>query len=108
MDHVVCSHCHQDVAPSAPRSLWKLGTVFFWVVAMVTATVFSLLLGLNLVLVPLWLPIGLAVGVAARRAATATCPVCGEELSGREMASARLPRRREAGRAAVYGRPVHA
>jgi hypothetical protein len=78
---MICRACKSDVSPSPPRAIGKVVTLGYWVAAMATSTVFSLLLGLNVVLVPLWLAIGMAVGVAARRASTWTCPRCKEEMA---------------------------
>lgn len=77
----VCPSCKDTVEPVPPKSAWKVATVLFWIAAMVTAVGFSLLLGLNVVLVPAWLLIGMSVGVAARRASEWTCPTCAYELA---------------------------
>jgi hypothetical protein len=76
-----CTSCKSDVVPRGPRTLWKVVTVALWVGALATSLMFSLLLGLNIVLVPLWLGIGMSVGVAARRMSSWTCPECGNELA---------------------------
>lgn len=60
----------------------KLGLVAFYVASLVVATLFSLLLGLNIVLVPVAVAVGLSVGTAARRASTWSCPQCKEEMTG--------------------------
>lgn len=76
-----CSSCKSDVVPVKPRTRWKILTVAFWIGALATSLVFSLLLGLNIVLVPLWLVNGMAVGIAARRLASYSCPVCHAEMA---------------------------
>lgn len=86
-----CHTCKAAVEPVAPRTIWKIGVVGFWFAAMLTATVFSLLLGLNIVLVPLWFAIGASVGVAARRASTWTCPRCHEEMAEPVAGTPSLP-----------------
>jgi len=59
----------------------KLSLVAFYVASLVVATIFSLLLGLNIVLVPVAIAVGCSVGVAARRASTWSCPQCKEEMT---------------------------
>jgi predicted RNA-binding Zn-ribbon protein involved in translation (DUF1610 family) len=82
MQRTVCTSCKHRVEPTAPRSAWKVASVFFWVAALATGSLFAGLFGLNLVLVPMWLGIAMAVGVAARRASSWTCPECSEALDG--------------------------
>jgi hypothetical protein len=89
-----CSSCKSDVVPVRPRTLWKVLTVVFWVAALATSLVFSLLLGLNIVLVPLWLLNGMAVGVAARRMSASTCPLCNAELAQPVQEPTDVPDRR--------------
>jgi hypothetical protein len=62
-----CASCKSDVVPDKPRTVWKLLTVAFWIGALATSLVFSLLLGL--------------VGIAARRMSSATCPACKAEMA---------------------------
>ncbi len=81
MASVICKACKEQVSPRAPRTAWKIATLLFWLAALATSLVFSLLLGLNVLLVPAWLGIGMAVGVAARRAAAWSCPACSAELT---------------------------
>ena len=76
-----CRSCKTDVTPVAPKTMAKIVTVGFWVAAMAISTIFSLLLGLNIVLVPVAVAIGLAVGTSARRASTWSCPQCKEEMA---------------------------
>ena len=52
-----------------------------WIGALVTAVCFSIPIGLNLVLLPMWLAIGMGVGCSAARASSWTCPVCRTELA---------------------------
>lgn len=59
----------------------KLSLVGFYVASLVVATIFSLLLGLNIVLVPVAVAVGLSVGTAARRASTWSCPQCKQEMA---------------------------
>jgi hypothetical protein len=59
----------------------KVSLVAFYVASLTVALCFSLLLGLNIVLVPVAIAVGCSVGVAARRANTWSCPQCKEELS---------------------------
>jgi hypothetical protein len=75
-----CKSCKADVTPVPPRTMAKLGLVGFYVASLVVATLFSLLLGLNIVLVPVAIAVGLSVGVAARRASEWSCPQCKEEM----------------------------
>ena len=58
----------------------KLSLVAFYVASLAVALVFSLLLGLNIVLVPVAIAVGCSVGVAARRASEWSCPQCKEEM----------------------------
>ncbi len=76
-----CSACKSNVTPVPPRTMAKLSLVAFYVAAMAVSTVFSLLLGLNVVLVPIAIAVGGAVGVAARRANSWSCPQCKEEMA---------------------------
>ena len=75
-----CHACRCHVSPKAPRTIWKVLTVFFWVGALSIAMIFSLLLGLNLVLAPAAIFVGMAVGTAARRLSSWTCPRCDAEM----------------------------
>lgn len=84
MSEVRCPSCRIPVEPIPPKTKWKIACAVFWICAMVTSTVFSLLLGLNVILVPLWFGIGAAVGVAAERASCWTCPVCGDQVAAPE------------------------
>jgi hypothetical protein len=59
----------------------KLSLVGFYVASLAVALMFSLLLGLNIVLVPVVVAIGCSVGVAARRASSWSCPQCKEEMA---------------------------
>ena len=76
-----CSACKSDVTPIPPRTMAKLSLVGFYVASMVVSTIFSLLLGLNIVLVPVAIAVGWSVGVAARRANAWSCPECKEEMT---------------------------
>jgi hypothetical protein len=76
-----CSSCKSDVTPVPPGTLAKLSLVGFYVASMLVSTVFSLLLGLNVILVPVAIAVGTSVGVAARRASSWTCPECKEEMA---------------------------
>lgn len=76
-----CSSCKSNVTPVPPRTMAKLSLVGFYVAAMVVSTIFSLLLGLNVLLVPVAIAVGGAVGVAARRANSWSCPQCKEEMA---------------------------
>ena len=76
-----CSACKSDVSPTPPRTIAKLSLVAFYVASMAVSTIFSLLLGLNIVLVPVAIAVGFSVGVAARRANAWSCPKCKEEMS---------------------------
>lgn len=80
MDHLRCRNCHEDVVPLRPKATAKLINFAFWIAALVTATAFSLLLGLNVVLVPMWFGIGMAVGTSAERLAAWSCPSCKAEM----------------------------
>ena len=75
-----CRSCKADVTPVPPRTIAKLSLVGFYVASLAVAMLFSLLLGLNIVLVPVACAIGCSVGVAARRASEWTCPQCKEEM----------------------------
>lgn len=75
-----CTCCQSDVEPVPPRTIGKILLVVSYVAALAIATVFSCLLGLNLVLAPAAIVIGMAVGTAARMASAWTCPSCKEEM----------------------------
>ena len=75
-----CRSCKRDVTPVPPRTMAKLSLVAFYVASLAVALVFSLLLGLNIVLVPVAIAVGCSVGVAARRASEWSCPQCKEEM----------------------------
>lgn len=76
-----CASCRSDVTPVPPRTMAKLALVGFYVSSLTVAMMFSLLLGLNIVLVPVAIAIGCSVGVAARRASSWSCPQCKEEMA---------------------------
>jgi hypothetical protein len=84
-----CKSCKSDVTPVPPRTMAKLGLV----ASLVVATMFSLLLGLNIVLVPVAVAVGLSVGVAARRASEWSCPQCKEEMHPAPLSASAPPRR---------------
>jgi hypothetical protein len=52
----------------------------FWITSLIVAVVFSLLIGLNLILAPAAIFVGMAVGTSARRLSSWTCPRCKAEL----------------------------
>lgn len=81
MTEVTCPSCGIPVEPRPPRSTWKIAVAVFWICSLLTATAFSLLLGLNVVLVPVWFAIGASVGAAAIRAGAWTCPSCHGEVA---------------------------
>jgi hypothetical protein len=92
-----CRSCRGDVTPVPPRTMAKLSLVAFYVMSLTVALLFSLLLGLNIVLVPVAIAIGCSVGVAARRASSWSCPQCKEEMVAPAIATtddARTPRSR--------------
>jgi hypothetical protein len=68
-----------------PRTAWKLVNLVFWVTSMAVAVVFSLIIGLNIVLAPAAIMIGMAIGSSARRVNSWTCELCGAELMPREL-----------------------
>lgn len=76
-----CTACKSDVTPVPPHTMAKLSLVAFYVASLVVATGFSLLLGLNVVLVPIAVAVGTSVGAAARRASSWSCPACKEEMA---------------------------
>ena len=81
MSRRVCSSCKENVEPVAPRTAWKLVTIALWFTTLAVGMFFAILLGLNIVLVPVCIAIGLSVGEAAHRAASWTCPSCHAELA---------------------------
>lgn len=92
-----CRSCKRDVTPVPPRTMAKLSLVAFYVASLAAALMFSLLLGLNIVLVPVAIAVGCSVGVAARRASEWSCPQCKEEMVAPSVATtdeARTPRAR--------------
>jgi len=76
-----CSSCKKNVTPTAPRTMWKIVNIVFWVFLLAFAGAASAIIGLNLVLAPSAIALGLAIGTSARRAASWTCPVCNEEMA---------------------------
>ena len=80
-----CGSCKSDVTPVPPKTMAKVGLVAFYVMSLAVYTVFSLLLGLNIVLVPAAIVVGWSVGVAARRASCWSCPKCKEEMIAPEV-----------------------
>jgi hypothetical protein len=80
MDHLRCRSCNRDVVPVRPRSGAKILNFTFWIASLATATAFSLLLGLDVVLVPLWFAIGMSVGTSAARLRAWSCPACKSEV----------------------------
>jgi len=53
-----CRSCKADVTPTPPRTMAKLSLVAFYVASLTVASIFSLFLGLNIVLVPVALAAG--------------------------------------------------
>ncbi len=86
-----CNSCRCHVTPAPPRSIWKVLSVGFWVGSMIIAVIFSLLLGLNLVLAPAAIVIGGAIGACARKLNDWTCPRCGAELAEPEAITDTVP-----------------
>ena len=82
-----CTSCKSDVTPVPPRTMAKLGLVAFYVASLAVAMLFSLLLGLNIVLVPVAVAVGCSVGVAARRASEWSCPQCKECMAAPPVAT---------------------
>jgi len=81
-----CGSCKSDVTPVPPRTMAKVALVFFYVASLAVYTLFSLALGLNIILVPAAIAVGFSVGAAARRANSWSCPTCKEEMSAPAMA----------------------
>ena len=75
-----CASCRSDVTPVPPGTMAKVTLVGFYVASLTVAMVFSCLLGLNIVLVPVAIAVGMSVGTAARRASSWSCPQCKEEM----------------------------
>jgi hypothetical protein len=75
-----CHCCRVHVTPTPPKTMWKIALVGFWVGSMIVSTLFSLALGLNLLLAPAAIFIGCAIGTSARRLNSWTCPRCSTEL----------------------------
>ena len=76
-----CSSCRKNVTPAAPRTMWKIVNLFFWITALAFAGFFSIIIGLNLVMAPTAIVIGMAIGTSARRLAAWSCPSCNEEMA---------------------------
>jgi hypothetical protein len=77
---MLCHCCRVHVTPTRPRTMWKIALVGFWAGSMIISTLFSLALGLNLLLAPAAIFIGCAIGTSARRLNSWTCPRCSTEL----------------------------
>jgi hypothetical protein len=77
---MLCHSCRCRVEPTPPNSAWKILNVVFWVASMTLAVLFSLAMGLNLLLAPAAIFVGMSIGTAARRMTSWTCPRCHEEL----------------------------
>lgn len=75
-----CRSCKGQVVPRPPKTAWKLVNVGFWIALLATGMLFGCLLGLNVVLVPVWCFMAGAVGVATHRASSWSCPKCNAEL----------------------------
>jgi hypothetical protein len=91
---LVCPSCRETVEPCPPRRNRAIFETLFWLFALGTATAavaFFGLIGLAVLLLPLWLVVGMGVGAAARRASSWYCPVCRYELPPpREVLEAKL------------------
>ncbi len=77
---MLCHSCRCHVQPTPPKTAWKIATLAFWVFASVVALLFSIPIGLNIVLAPAAIVVGMAIGTAARRMSSWTCPECHAEL----------------------------
>lgn len=75
-----CHACKCHVTPVAPKTTWKILTVALWVTTLAVAIAFSVIIGINLVLMPMAVAIGMALGVSTRRMSSWTCPRCSAEL----------------------------
>lgn len=80
METSVCASCKEEVVPSPPKGFWKVANVAFWVAMLLVGTAFGLIIGLNVLLVPVWCFMAGAVGVTADRASSWTCPECHAEM----------------------------
>ncbi|MBX3192033.1 MAG: hypothetical protein KF819_33895 [Labilithrix sp.] len=99
MSTVRCSCCGEIVEPRAPRTAWKLLNLFFWVGSLAVSTLFAVLLGLDVLLLPVAVAISFSIGTSARAAYGWSCPVCHDSLPAPpEAATAERPRRRFAWR----------
>lgn len=81
MEPVACASCKQTVVPEPPSPLWMVLNVLFGIVVLLIGAVFSLILVLNIVLLPLWMVfMAGAVAVTTRRALMWRCPECHAEM----------------------------
>ncbi|MCL2723237.1 MAG: hypothetical protein FWD69_02270 [Polyangiaceae bacterium] len=77
---MTCPSCKEEVMPIAPKTAWKIAVVLFWVGLLAISMLYGTLLGLNVVLVPVWCAMAGAVGVATDRATSWSCPACHAKL----------------------------
>lgn len=81
MDTAHCRHCRGRMPALAPRVGWSALNVVMWTATLVTGMAFGLLIGLDVLLVPLWLGMAGAVSYTAQRAASWRCAYCKEEIA---------------------------
>lgn len=81
MEPVACASCKQTVVPEPPSPLWMVLNVLFGIAVLFVGVVFSLLLVLNIVLLPLWMVfMAGGISVTTRRALMWRCPECHAEM----------------------------
>ena len=83
-DRVHCGACGGDVIPEAPSLAWKVANVAVWIGCFAVGPWCSLLLPLNIVLIPTFLfGAASAISYTSRRAFfDPRCPRCGKPLVG--------------------------
>lgn len=77
MNPSICASCKEEMVPEPPSPFWMVVNVLFGTAVLMLGAVYSLIIILNVVLLPFWMIfMAGAVAVTTRYAVTWRCPEC--------------------------------